>query len=108
MNYYFVITICITLFLQFIAVLCNEKPPEPKVGEPQFKLDAVGGGNNLRNFQTAFNAGVGTKVWESKKKDMSLEVGATYGRGIARVDGHTFKSPPQYGLGTTFRWGKKR
>ncbi|XP_015921711.1 uncharacterized protein [Parasteatoda tepidariorum] len=80
---------------------------EPKIGRPQFSLDAAGGGNNKKNFNVGYNAGLGTRVWQSKRKDMSLDVGATYGRGIARVDGHTFKSKPQYGLGATFKFGKK-
>ncbi|XP_055948506.1 uncharacterized protein LOC129981619 [Argiope bruennichi] len=91
----------------FVVVQCEEKKPEPKVGEPQFSLNAAGGGNNARNFNAGYNAGVGTRVWESKNKDMSLDLGVNYGRGYARVDGHTFKSPPQYGIGGTFRWGRK-
>ncbi|XP_054713309.1 uncharacterized protein LOC129222787 isoform X2 [Uloborus diversus] len=90
-----------------MSVLCQEKPKEYKVGEPQFSLQAAGSGNNRKNFQGGYNAGVGTKVWESKNKDRSLELGVNYGQGFARVDGHTFKSPPQYGIGGTFRWGKK-
>ncbi|GFT21001.1 uncharacterized protein NPIL_634771, partial [Nephila pilipes] len=74
---------------------------------PQFSLQGSGGGNNLRNFQAGFNAGVGTRVWESKKKDASLDLGVSYGQGFARVDGHTFKSEPKYGFGGTFRWGRK-
>ncbi|GFT51593.1 uncharacterized protein NPIL_219291, partial [Nephila pilipes] len=87
--------------------LCQDKKPEPKVGEPQFKVEAVGGGNGPKNFQTAFNVGVGTKVWESKKKDASLELGVSYGQQISRTDGRTYKSDPIYGLGGTFRWGRK-
>ncbi|GFQ89651.1 hypothetical protein TNCT_667751 [Trichonephila clavata] len=81
--------------------------PEPKVGEPQFSLQGAGGGKDLRNFAAAFNAGVGTRVWESKKKDASLDLGVSYGQGFARQNGHTFKSEPTYGLGGTFRWGRK-
>ncbi|GBM29857.1 hypothetical protein AVEN_110366-1 [Araneus ventricosus] len=93
--------------LMFASVQCEEKNPEPKVGEPQYSLEAAGGGKNAKNFEGAFNAGIGTRVWESKKKDMSLDLGVNYGRGYQRVDGHTFKSPPQYGFGGTFRWGRK-
>ncbi|XP_015921715.1 uncharacterized protein [Parasteatoda tepidariorum] len=91
-----------------LQVICDDKNPEPKVGEPQYSLQAAGGGNNAKNFNLGYNAGVGTRVWESKKKDMSLDLGVSYGRGIARVDGHTYKSEPKYGFGGTFRFGKKR
>ncbi|CAL1299227.1 unnamed protein product [Larinioides sclopetarius] len=93
--------------LIFVTVQCDEKNPEPKVGAPQYSLEAAGAGNNAKNFGAAFNAGIGTRVWESKKKDMSLDLGVNYGRGYQRVDGHTFKGPKQYGLGGTFRWGRK-
>ncbi|KAG8172665.1 hypothetical protein JTE90_009116 [Oedothorax gibbosus] len=74
---------------------------------PQFSLQAAGGGQNAKNFEMGYNAGVGTKVWESKNKDRSLELGVNYGQGISRFDGHTYKSKPSYGVGATFRWGKK-
>ncbi|GBM29860.1 hypothetical protein AVEN_110369-1 [Araneus ventricosus] len=103
----FCVSSLLIVSLVFVSVFCEEKKPEPKVGEPQYSLEAAGGGNNARNFNAGFNAGVGTRVWESKNKDMSLDLGVSYGRGYQRVDGHTFKSPPQYGLGGTFRWGRK-
>ncbi|GIY31885.1 uncharacterized protein CEXT_631181 [Caerostris extrusa] len=105
MHYFNIVYLSLLVIcLSFTYVLCQDKKPEPK---PQFSLQAAGAGNNARNFGAGFNAGVGTKVWESKKKDMSLELGASYGQNFARVDGHTFKSKPQYGLGGTFRWGRK-
>ncbi|GFY33530.1 parafibromin [Trichonephila clavipes] len=70
-------------------------------------LQGAGGGKDLRNFAAGFNAGVGTRVWESKKKDASLDLGVSYGQGFARQNGHTFKSEPTFGLGGTFRWGRK-
>ncbi|GBM62980.1 hypothetical protein AVEN_46-1 [Araneus ventricosus] len=106
MKYFGVISVVIVL-LAVAFVKCDEKPQPPKVGEPQFSLQGAGGGKDLRNFQAGFNAGVGTRVWESKKKDASLDLGVNYGQGFARMDGHTFKSKPQYGFGGTFRWGRK-
>ncbi|XP_035226317.1 uncharacterized protein LOC118198686 isoform X2 [Stegodyphus dumicola] len=82
-------------------------PKDYKVGEPNFSLQGQGGGKNLRNFGAGYNAGVGTKVWESKNRDRSLELGVNYGQSVFRHQGHTFKSKPQYGVGGTFRWGKK-
>ncbi|CAL1299226.1 unnamed protein product [Larinioides sclopetarius] len=102
---YFAVVFAVFLCLATTFVECQNKPPQ--VGKPQFSLQAAGSGKNHRNFQAGYNAGVGTRVWESKRKDMSLDVGASYGRGFARMNGHTFKSKPQYGLGASFKWGKK-
>ncbi|XP_055942493.1 uncharacterized protein LOC129972394 [Argiope bruennichi] len=110
---YFGILTFVTVVLAVAFVECDKidwganKPQPPKVGEPQFSLQAAGGGKDLRNFQAGYNAGVGTKVWESKRGDASLDLGVSYGQGVARMDGHTFKSKPQYGFGGTFRWGRK-
>ncbi|GFT77303.1 hypothetical protein NPIL_209001 [Nephila pilipes] len=99
---------CLVLCVAVTFVESADPPqPEPKVGEPQYSLQGAGGGNNLHNFAAGFNAGVGTRVWESKKKDASLDLGVSYGQGFARQDGHTFKSEPTYGFGGTFRWGRK-
>ncbi|GFU18301.1 hypothetical protein NPIL_663461 [Nephila pilipes] len=99
---------CLVLCVAVILVECADPPkPEPKVGEPQYSLQGAGGGKDHRNFQAGFNAGVGTRVWESKKKDASLDLGVSYGQGFARQSGHTFKSEPTYGFGGTFRWGRK-
>ncbi|GFU06815.1 uncharacterized protein NPIL_219281 [Nephila pilipes] len=102
---YFQVVFCLLLCIALTFVNCQQKPQ--KVGKPQFSLQGSGGGKNSRNFQAGFNAGVGTKVWESKKKDKALELGVSYGQGFARMNGHTFKSKPTYGFGGTFRWGRK-
>ncbi|GFS66787.1 uncharacterized protein TNIN_371121 [Trichonephila inaurata madagascariensis] len=131
---YFGSASCLVLCVAIVFVECQEKPQPPKIGQlvaatfvhyqmysfelrldypwglfrnPQFSLQGAGGGKDHRNFVAGFNAGVGTRVWESKKKDASLDLGVNYGRGFARMDGHTFKSKPSYGFGGTFRWGKK-
>ncbi|GIY09227.1 hypothetical protein CDAR_15331 [Caerostris darwini] len=101
------VVLCVAVVYGQVKLDFSDKPQPPKVGEPQFSLQAAGGGKDHRNFGLGYNAGVGTKVWESKKKDMSLDLGATYGQGVARMDGHTFKSKPTYGFGGTFRWGRK-
>ncbi|GFQ89645.1 hypothetical protein TNCT_667731 [Trichonephila clavata] len=106
---YLGIVSCLVLCVAVAFVQCADppKPEPPKVGEPQFSLQGAGGGKDHRNFVAGFNGGVGTRVWESKKGDASLDLGVNYGRGFARQDGRTFKSEPTYGFGGTFRWGRK-
>ncbi|KAF8796023.1 hypothetical protein HNY73_000454 [Argiope bruennichi] len=63
---YFAVALALFLLLAITFVECQNKSPQ--VGKPQFSLQGGGGGKNHRNFQAGFNAGVGTRVWQSKRR----------------------------------------
>ncbi|GFS55900.1 hypothetical protein TNCV_2924741 [Trichonephila clavipes] len=74
---------------------------------PQFKLSVDGGGKGLKNLHTGVNVGLGLKLYENKKKNISLDLLLSYAQKLSHIDGQTIVSKPLFGLGGTFRWGRK-
>ncbi|GFS55895.1 hypothetical protein TNCV_2924721 [Trichonephila clavipes] len=74
---------------------------------PQIKLSVDGGGKGLKNLHSGVNLGLGVKLYENKKKNISLDLLLNFAQKLSHIDGQLIRSKPVFSLGGTFRWGRK-
>ncbi|GFR03686.1 hypothetical protein TNCT_390931 [Trichonephila clavata] len=104
---YFEVLFFFVISLACSSVLGQFNIPLSRMFQPQFKLAIDGGGNGLKNLHTGVNLGLGLKLYENKKKNISLDLLLSYAQKLSHIDGQLIRGKPVFGLGGTFRWGRK-